>query len=102
MLKRAPWISPSNPFVISFILNNAVDVIYRTMDQLLNQNTALEQVTLTPSLYQQEQPSAPPIGYRVGQTLLPIWKPTGMVDSVVNHGVFDYIEIYFIGGGQKC
>lgn len=43
MLKRAPWISPSNPFVISFILNNSVDVIYRTMDQLLNQNTALEQ-----------------------------------------------------------
>lgn len=42
MLKKVPWISPSIPFVISFILNNSLDVIYGTVDQLLNQNIALE------------------------------------------------------------
>lgn len=42
VLKRVAWVNPSNPFVLSSLLNNSLDVIHGTADPLLNHNIALQ------------------------------------------------------------
>lgn len=75
VLKRVVWVSPSNPFVLSSLLNNSLDVIHGTADQLLNHNTALQR-----SLTQTEQESSgPPVPSQAGHSLLPKWKPVGTI-----------------------